>query len=521
MVINLISDIDISRNFALQKVRAYYHDQDILENEYASVGADGIQTFISVVFSKNRDLYVQFDGLPNTLIGGSGWNIEIKLPPEIEAIQPKVNLGFTSRGCNRSCGFCIVPQKEGKFHVVGDLLDLWDGASEKIMMWDNNILFDAEHFQKICKQAKDNGLIVDFNQGLDFRLFTEETIEALRGVRRDDKLRFALDHVSLIPLFQQKLELIKQAEYTPFVYVYCDGTDWEGTLSRLNFLRNNGCKAYLQRDDCVRSNENYTILAEWCNGILGHFFTTDFDTFYQANMERRNRTMQQSGGYMRNVEVAEIKLGNSRRPLGDLTGLMDSIQVAGLLNPITLTKDKTLIAGAHRLEACRQLGWNTIPAIILDISTEHAELAEIDENLIRNELGAMEHAEQMKRRKVLYEIVYPESTKAFKVRSNLKSAQSETVSFSADTAKKIGCTPRSIQLDVQIATNIPQGIRDAIRNTPLANNKRELIALARKSEAEQKQFLDSMGNGIEKPERIPADCEQCQYFLNRSEEQRQ
>ena len=33
------------------------------------------------------------------------------------------------------------------------------------------------------------------------------------------------------------------------------------------------------------------------------------------------------------------------------------ITAVGLMNPITVTKDNTLIAGLHRLEAVKLLGW--------------------------------------------------------------------------------------------------------------------------------------------------------------------
>jgi hypothetical protein len=42
-------------------------------------------------------------------------------------------------------------------------------------------------------------------------------------------------------------------------------------------------------------------------------------------------------------------------------------------------------------------------------------------------------------------------------------------SFAQDTAEKVGVTDRSIRQDVQIAEKIPEDVRDAIRETPLAD----------------------------------------------------
>ena len=50
-----------------------------------------------------------------------------------------------------------------------------------------------------------------------------------------------------------------------------------------------------------------------------------------------------------------------RKDLGDLQGLAGSIREFGLLRPVLITADGRLIAGRRRLEACKLLGWETIP----------------------------------------------------------------------------------------------------------------------------------------------------------------
>ena len=59
------------------------------------------------------------------------------------------------------------------------------------------------------------------------------------------------------------------------------------------------------------------------------------------------------------IEISEIKVNPGRRE-ADLTGINElarSISEVGLLNPITIDPDHTLIAGLHRLEAAKRLGW--------------------------------------------------------------------------------------------------------------------------------------------------------------------
>jgi ParB family chromosome partitioning protein len=97
-------------------------------------------------------------------------------------------------------------------------------------------------------------------------------------------------------------------------------------------------------------------------------------------------------------------------------------------------------------------------------------------------LNALEYGEQLAKRKGLYEAKYPQTKQGAKGgKGNVKrlANESEMISFSLDTATKIGKSPRSVEQDVQIANRIPETVRDAIRETPIADNKSELLTLSR------------------------------------------
>ncbi len=98
-------------------------------------------------------------------------------------------------------------------------------------------------------------------------------------------------------------------------------------------------------------------------------------------------------------------------------------------------------------------------------------------------MNVLERGEQLARRKGLYEAKYPATKKGGdKQTVKAKKLNEETaLSFAQDAAAKTNKSPRSIQTDVQIATDIPKPIRDAIRDTPVADNKEELLMLARMS----------------------------------------
>ena len=74
-----------------------------------------------------------------------------------------------------------------------------------------------------------------------------------------------------------------------------------------------------------------------------------------------------------------------RVDMGDLDELCDSMRQLGLLQPITIAPDGTLICGARRYEAARRLGWRTIKVWVRSGLSEPLLrlLAEQHENTLR------------------------------------------------------------------------------------------------------------------------------------------
>lgn len=190
------------------------------------------------------------------------------------------------------------------------------------------------------------------------------------------------------------------------------------------------------------------------------------------------------------VRIAEIVIPPGRRAVSDtsVNALKNSIEQVGLLQAILLTPDLRLVAGAHRVAACKLLGHETIRAEIVDLGDLDRELAEIDENLIRNELTALERGEHLARRKAIYEALHPETRQGGLpgAPGGGKQAKTETISgFAEDAAEKTGVTDRAIRYAVQIGEDITPEARDAIRETPTADNQADLLRLAKLPEDEQ------------------------------------
>jgi ParB-like chromosome segregation protein Spo0J len=121
-----------------------------------------------------------------------------------------------------------------------------------------------------------------------------------------------------------------------------------------------------------------------------------------------------------------------------------------------------LIAGHCRLEAARKLKWESIPAVILTgLSADRALLAEIDENLVRNELSDVERAVHIRARKKLYEKLYPRSKHggaagAGRGRGKKPARKgAKLASFLDATSKTSGRSTRAVKRDSTRAKKIP------------------------------------------------------------------
>lgn len=201
------------------------------------------------------------------------------------------------------------------------------------------------------------------------------------------------------------------------------------------------------------------------------------------------------------INIDAIQIGSGRREaLPDaVRELADSIKTVGLLNPITVDRDYILIAGLHRLEAVKLLGWKKIECNVSSLEGLQAELAEIDENFIRNDLETVEFGKMLMRRKEIYEMLYPQSKnggdrKSEKIRTRPARSDPDK-SFVRDTADKLGISPRSVEEKIQIARDVTPAAQEIIQGTNRKIKKKDLLKLSRMEPEQQEHAAAQLAAG--------------------------
>ena len=207
----------------------------------------------------------------------------------------------------------------------------------------------------------------------------------------------------------------------------------------------------------------------------------------QSFDEVQQRDAVTSAPLMERVDIGLIQEGQRIRTLNhqQVEALEKSIADVGLLHPLMvfrcpIARDGQgmdgfgLIAGAHRLAACRNLGHTDVSVVIVEMDELHRTIAECDENLCGTQLSAAERAEFTDRRKRAYEQLHPEAANGAtgngrgKVRQvGEATSSSEIKRFTADTAAKTGQSERAVQRDAERGAKVSGSALALVSGTEL------------------------------------------------------
>ena len=281
------------QNIALMKISAWHKRNGDAVELYDPMFAGHFDTvYLSKVFSFTPDYEFPIDA-DEIIKGGSGYCISLEngkeifdeskntnLPYEIEHIYPDYSIypeltqdtafGFLTRGCPRGCDFCIVGKKEGRCSVkVADLSEFWNGQ-RKIVLCDPNILA-CKNWRELLQQLIDSGAEIDFNQGLDIRLMTEEKARLLNQIKIKE-IHFAWDRYQdkekILPKLKLFASITKHSPHAHKAIVYTIvnfDTTIEQDLERIYTLRDLGYWPYVMIYDKEHCQRVYKNMQRWVN----------------------------------------------------------------------------------------------------------------------------------------------------------------------------------------------------------------------------------------------------------------
>lgn len=176
--------------------------------------------------------------------------------------------------------------------------------------------------------------------------------------------------------------------------------------------------------------------------------------------------------------------------------LAESIERVGLINPITVARAEDgwqLVAGLHRVHAFRMLGREQIPAHEVDADDLLRELIELDENLMHSGLTVLEQAEQLSRKREIL-LALRQINRHGGAREQVADPATcpPLPTFAELVSSQTGLGDRQLRERLQVARDIPDDVKDVIRDTPLADNQTQLTELAKlkDSPAEQRAVAE-------------------------------
>lgn len=249
MKIGLYNVDSMMPNIAMMKISQYYKWQETVDwcNPLEFSLFDKV--YASSIFTYSDKSYIN----GKIICGGTGFDIKSHLPQKIDDCEQDYSLypdftqaiGFLTRGCIRKCPDCFVPEKEGSIKPYRDITDVARDRKE-VILFDNNIL-SCDYGLTQIEKIVDLELKVDFNQGLDARLITDEIAKLLSKVKWLRPLRMACDNMEMIEPVRKAVELLRWHNCRPTRYtIYVMFKDIESAMERVKIIKGIGCNPFVQ-----------------------------------------------------------------------------------------------------------------------------------------------------------------------------------------------------------------------------------------------------------------------------------
>lgn len=207
---------------------------------------------------------------------------------------------------------------------------------------------------------------------------------------------------------------------------------------------------------------------------------------------------------LKTIAISDVGVSDRLRPLDaeHAKAIAKSVREIGLINPITVRKTPratlakyTLVAGLHRLEACKDCGHVEILAIVVEADQKNAEIIEIQENFFRNDLSKIDRAIFGERLREIWEEKTGRKINKLGGRpekNGINLSQFFDEPLQEFVAKRLGVSKPAAKRLHRIATGLMPKLRDQLRKTELADNETKLLSLIRQGPDYQAKILAAL-----------------------------
>ncbi|MCB1345338.1 MAG: ParB N-terminal domain-containing protein [Rhodobacter sp.] len=206
------------------------------------------------------------------------------------------------------------------------------------------------------------------------------------------------------------------------------------------------------------------------------------------------------------VKVADIATAGRLRPVSEagVESLLASIAEIGVMKDAIHLRQKkggqlVLIAGGHRLEAARRLGWDEIEAKVwADVTDDWARLMEIDDNIAGAELSPLDTALFLAERKRVFERLHPEAKRGVAGAAARWDATDtmSVASFADATAEKFGLSQRHIFRLIAAGSRLDPRDVALLRKAPRPITLKDLAEIAKIGQAaERYEVVERLAEG--------------------------
>lgn len=294
-----LHDVDSKElpNLALLKLAAWHRGRGDEVEVYAPLLRDRYdKVYASKMFDFSPAPYVDPERME---VGGTGWDVASRLPPEVERarVMPEDyalfgygnSLGFTSRGCRMRCPFCVVPRKEGRPEHADTVSAIWTNRGSRFVVLLDNDFFGGPHWEARIAEILDLDLTVNFNQGINVRLITDEQARALASVRftnlhgTKNQVFFAWDRPRDEELVLAGIGRCVEAGIKPYRMLFAVlvgfGSTPEEDMHRVRMLSEVGCDPFVMPVD--KDDAYQRAFARWVNH-KGIFKSVPWEDYREA-----------------------------------------------------------------------------------------------------------------------------------------------------------------------------------------------------------------------------------------------